>query len=127
MALIGGEAAAGGVPNGHMAGVGFQFGKNIGHFHPRGHHLGGRDYIPPLVPFPLEKHERCVIKNVNLFFHHPPFNKFIPFFSFRNALLRTIAPVKSLEKLTNLQFTIYILVSRKCYIYYIIIYINYKC
>ena len=93
--------AAGGVHNGHTVGVGFRFSKNIGHSHPRVHHLGGRDYIALLVSFPLEKHDHCVIKNVNLFFHYLSFNKFIPFFLFCNALLRTFAAVKSLENLTT--------------------------
>ena len=65
---------------GHTAGAGRWFGKNCGHSRSRGQYLGGHDYIPLLVPFPLEKYECCVIKNVNLFFHHPSFNKFSPFF-----------------------------------------------
>jgi hypothetical protein len=97
VALISRQVAAVCAPKGHTAGFGFRFGKNVGHSHPLRHHLGGRDYIPLLVPFPLEKHDRCVIKNVNLFFHHPSFNKFIPFFSFCNAFLRTFDPVNPLE------------------------------
>jgi hypothetical protein len=100
------QAAAGSANNGHTIGFGLRSGKNIGHFYPRRHRLGGRDYIPLLVPFPLEKHERCVIKNVKLFFYHTPFNKFILFFSFRNTLLRTFAAVKSLEIVTKLQVAI---------------------